>query len=109
MKARKDYYAILGVDIECSFSEVKLAYRKLAKLHHPDLSGNHDLFAEINEAYEILKDPDKRDAYDAWIEHGPMQILKENYDRLNSWLSDQIIKSGRVIRVKVERKLNSRA
>jgi curved DNA-binding protein len=61
----KDYYKILGVDRNASDKEIKSAYRKLARQYHPDVNdGNEDKFKEINEAYEVLGDPDKRKRYD---------------------------------------------
>lgn len=66
----KDYYEVLGVDKKASASEIKKAYRKLAKKYHPDLHPNdesaHKKFTEINEAYEVLSDPDKRKKYDTF-------------------------------------------
>jgi curved DNA-binding protein len=64
----KDYYAILGVNKTASKEDIKKAYRKLAKLHHPDANkGNkasEDKFKEISEAYEVLGDDEKRKKYD---------------------------------------------
>ncbi len=63
----KDYYKILGVSRESSTDEIRKAYRKLAKQYHPDINkepGAEDKYKEINEAYEVLKDPDKRSKYD---------------------------------------------
>ena len=64
----KDYYKVLGVSKGATADEIKKAYRKLAKEHHPDANKNNpsaeDKFKEIGEAYEVLKDPDKRKKYD---------------------------------------------
>jgi curved DNA-binding protein len=63
----KDYYAILGVKRDASADDVKKAYRKLAQKHHPDVSkekGAEEKFKEVAEAYQTLKDPEKRAAYD---------------------------------------------
>ncbi len=63
----KDYYQILGVNNDASQTEIKRAYKKLARKYHPDVSNEknaEDLFKELGEAYEALKDPEKRAAYD---------------------------------------------
>jgi curved DNA-binding protein len=63
----KDYYAVMGVDREATQDEIKRAYRKLARRYHPDVSKEANAetrFKEIGEAYEVLKDPEKRAAYD---------------------------------------------
>lgn len=60
---RKDYYSILGVSKDASADDIKKAYRKLATKHHPDKGGDVNKFQEIQEAYEILSDPDKRAEY----------------------------------------------
>lgn len=63
----KDYYKILGVDKNASEEEVKKAYRKLAHQHHPDKkSGDEAKFKEINEAYQVLSDKQKRKQYDTY-------------------------------------------
>ena len=63
----KDYYTIMGVGRDASQDEIKRAYRKLARKYHPDVSKESDAevrFKEVGEAYEVLKDPEKRAAYD---------------------------------------------
>lgn len=63
----KDYYAIMGVARDATQEEIKRAYRKLARRYHPDVSTEADAevrFKELGEAYEVLKDPEKRAAYD---------------------------------------------
>ncbi len=64
----KDYYATLGVSRTASEKEIKQAYRKLARKHHPDVNPNDKSaearFKDINEAYEVLGDPEKRRKYD---------------------------------------------
>lgn len=64
----KDYYAILGVPRDATAEDIKKAFRKLARKHHPDVAKDkkaaEEKFKEINEAYEVLGDPEKRVKYD---------------------------------------------
>jgi len=63
----KDYYATLGVEPTAGDAEIKTAYRRLARKYHPDVSkeaGAEEKFKAVNEAYEALRDPAKRQAYD---------------------------------------------
>ncbi len=65
----KDYYAVLGIPRDCPQDEIKQTYRKLARKYHPDVSTEADAeerFKEINEAYEVLSDPEKRSVYDRY-------------------------------------------
>lgn len=65
--AKRDYYEILGVSKNASEAEIKTAYRKLARKHHPDVdksTGAEERFKEISEAYQVLTDPSKKSAYD---------------------------------------------
>src|ERR1700723_4579151 len=66
--AKQDYYVILGVERGASAEELKRAYRKLAMQHHPDRNPDNPKaeakFKELNEAYDVLKDDQKRATYD---------------------------------------------
>lgn len=61
-----DYYALLGLSASATSAEIKRAYRRLARLYHPDLNGQprEDRIKQLNEAYGILRDATKRAAYD---------------------------------------------
>jgi curved DNA-binding protein len=72
----KDYYGVMGVERGASPEEIKSAYRKLARKYHPDVSKEPDAeekFKEVAEAYETLKNPEKRAAYDQLGSHRPGQ------------------------------------
>jgi len=60
----KNYYDVLGVSKTASAEEIKDAYRKLSKTHHPDVGGDPEKMKDINEAYSVLSDPPKREEYD---------------------------------------------
>jgi len=69
MAIKRDYYELLGVPRNASGEEIKRAFRKLAFQYHPDHnkeSGAEDKFKEINEAYQVLSDPEKRSSYDRY-------------------------------------------
>jgi curved DNA-binding protein len=75
----KDYYAILGVKRDATADQIKTSYRKLARKYHPDVSKEKDAeekFKEVSEAYEALKDPEKRAAYDELGTHRPGQDFR---------------------------------
>lgn len=67
---KRDYYTVLGVPRTASEKDIKTAYRKLARKHHPDVNPGDNkaesLFKEIGEAYSVLSDPEKRKKYDRW-------------------------------------------
>lgn len=70
----KDYYQIMGVGRDAAPDEIKRAYRRLARKYHPDVSKEKDAeerFKEVGEAYEVLRDPEKRAAYDSLGERRP--------------------------------------
>ncbi len=66
MATSKSYYDILGVPKTATTDEIKKAFRKLARKHHPDAGGDESKFKEINEAYEVLSDEKKRQEYDTY-------------------------------------------
>jgi curved DNA-binding protein len=69
----KDYYRIMDVDEKATAEEIKKAYKKLARRYHPDVSKEKDAekkFKDLGEAYEVLKDPDKRREYDQLRKYG---------------------------------------
>jgi curved DNA-binding protein len=75
----KDYYAILGVKKDAGADEIKSAYRRLARKYHPDVSKEknaEEKFKEMGEAYETLKDPEKRAAYDQLGSHAAGQEFR---------------------------------
>lgn len=72
--SKRDYYEVLGISRDASASEIKKAYRRLAMKHHPDRnpgdSKSENIFKEASEAYEVLSDEDKRQAYDRYGHDG---------------------------------------
>ena len=69
MSEKRDYYEVLGIEKGASDREIKRAYKKMARKYHPDLNRDdpktaEEKFKEVNEAYEVLKDPKKKQAYD---------------------------------------------
>ena len=67
---KRDYYEVLELSRDCSSSEIKAAYRRLARLYHPDVNNGNpeseEKFKELSEAYAVLSNPDKRRQYDTY-------------------------------------------
>jgi molecular chaperone DnaJ len=78
MSAKRDYYDVLGVNRQATEEEIKKAFRRLARQYHPDMNKSPEAeakFKEINEAYEILSDSEKRSMYDRFGHTGPQAGL----------------------------------
>jgi len=83
MPSKRDYYEVLGVDRNATDEEIKRAFRKLAFKYHPDHNcddGAEDRFKEINEAYEVLSDADKRAAYDRFGHGGAESFFGRGFE-----------------------------
>src|SRR5713226_8618528 len=85
----RDYYKTLGVDRSANEGQIKAAYRKLARKHHPDVNPNSKdaerRFKEINEAYQVVGDPEKRKKYDElgadWERGASQEEMMRRYAR----------------------------
>ena len=86
MPAKHDYYEVLGIDRNATDEEIKRAFRKLAFKHHPDHNhqdGAEEKFKEVNEAYQVLSDPDKRAAYDRFGHGGTEGFFGQGFEGFN--------------------------
>ncbi len=93
----KDYYRILGVERNASKEEIKKAYRRLARLYHPDRNPDpsaEEKFKEINEAYHILSDDEKREEYDRILRSGDESKFRDFMDYIQEFI-ESIIKGER--------------
>lgn len=86
MPAKRDYYEVLGVDRGATDEEIKRAFRKLAFKYHPDHNPNdgaEEKFKEVNEAYEVLSDSEKRAAYDRYGHGGAEEFFGKGFEGFN--------------------------
>ena len=86
MPMKRDYYEVLGVDRNATDEEIKRSFRKLAFKYHPDHNredGAEEKFKEVNEAYEVLADPDKRAVYDRYG-HGSKGFFGRDFEGFDS-------------------------
>jgi len=86
MPTKRDYYEVLGIDRNATDEEIKRAFRKLAFQYHPDHNRNdgaEEKFKEVNEAYEMLSDPDKRAAYDRFGHGGAEEVFGRGFEGFN--------------------------
>jgi molecular chaperone DnaJ len=91
MPTKRDYYEILGVDRNATDEEIKRAFRRLAFQYHPDHNrgdGAEEKFKEINEAYEVLSDSDKRATYDRFGHSGGEGIFGRGFDGFDFGFGD---------------------
>jgi curved DNA-binding protein CbpA len=82
----QDYYALLGVQPDATLAEIKRAYRRLARQHHPDLNktARDDHIKRLNEAYEVLRDPHRRAAYDEQLARSRLRAAPASRQRPQS-------------------------
>jgi len=91
MVTKKDYYEILGVGRDATDEDIKRAFRKLAFQYHPDHNrsdGAEEKFKEINEAYEVLSDPEKRAAYDRYGHTGGEGVFGRGFEGFDFGFGD---------------------
>jgi len=86
MPTKRDYYEVLGVDRNATDEDIKKAFRKLALKYHPDRNredGAEGKFKELNEAYEVLSDPEKRATYDRFGHEGAVGLFGRGFEGFN--------------------------
>ena len=120
MSRIKDYYSILGVERKATKDEIKKAYRRLAKEWHPDINQDpkaKEVFRDINEAYHVLSDEQKRAEYDAILNSGDENRYKDFMEYINDFVESIIQgmrgkpkpKKGGDVRLKLELSLEEGA
>ncbi|MDW8237650.1 MAG: DnaJ C-terminal domain-containing protein [Aquificaceae bacterium] len=115
----KDYYSILGVSKDATILEIKSAYRRLAKLYHPDINKDPESsqkFRDINEAYHVLSDEEKRQRYDQILNSRDeraykdfMQYIQEFVDSIINGMRAPKPRRGQDLRLKLELSLEEAA
>ena len=84
------YYQILGIRTNATAEEITAAYRRLAKIYHPDMpDGNEKYFRELTDAYNHLKDPETRRFYDGYLETIEPDTFTANLNSKSEWTSDK--------------------
>ena len=84
----KDYYKVMGVNRDATPKDIKTAYRRLARKYHPDLNKEpaaESQFKELGEAYEVLKDPEKRKIYDQYGSEQQYNQQTRSAHQAHSW------------------------
>lgn len=84
MTQSRDYYEVMGLSRDASEKDIKMAYRRLARKYHPDISKEanaEEKFKELGQAYDVLKDPKKRAAYDKFGAHWEQQQSQQQYQQ----------------------------
>jgi len=102
MAAKRDYYEVLGVTRSAGEEEIKKSFRKLARQYHPDVNkekGAEERFKEINEAYEVLGDAQKRQAYDRFGTLALRALVRAGIHSKDSALADSATYSSRSLLV----------
>ena len=111
----RDFYKILGIKKSSNQNDIKKAYRKLSIKYHPDKNSDpsaKDKYKEINEAYDVLSEPDKRRAYDRSGEEGVNQLLNQGaggmnpFDIFGGFQRNQEEQKGPTIQLKARVTLN---
>ena len=99
----KDYYKILEIEKTAPLNEIKKSFKRLSKIHHPDKGGVTEKFQEINEAYQILSNTDKRKAYDTGTTYiQPREPVINDLGIVIPWtLAD--IKNGKTVQLQYQR------
>lgn len=105
-----DYYSVLGVSKSSSIDEIKKVYKKLALIHHPDRGGDPETFKKINEAHDVLSDPQKKRHYDAGGDELNIDDLFGNHHPpfspfMSSFFRQDMFHQNKQSNIKIEKKI----